>query len=143
MPQTIQDAFRICRELEFWYLRVDAICIIQVSKADWHSEASKMGWIYRNSRLTISADLSDNVELGCFNNRSLPQTEDLEALVRITHRLEDGQSSSLFHLPTVSRLSNKYLKRLTTIGNRLDFPRTRIVTTNFALHELPADLGVS
>jgi hypothetical protein len=103
MPQTIQDAFRICRELEFRYIWVDAICIIQDSKADWHSEASKMGWIYRNSHLTISADLSDNVELGCFNNHSLPQTINLEALVRIIHCLGDGRTSSLFfYLPTVN-----------------------------------------
>lgn len=72
MPQTIQDAFRICRELGFRYLWVDAICIIQDSKQDWHSEALNMVSIYRNAHLTISVDLSDSVELGCFNEQILP-----------------------------------------------------------------------
>ncbi|KAK3370902.1 heterokaryon incompatibility protein-domain-containing protein [Lasiosphaeria ovina] len=99
MPRTIQHAFQICRQLKLRYLWVDAMCIIQDSTTDWHSEASKMAAIYRGSYLTIAADASTSVYGGCFNDRSLNQTEQMYKPVRIDHRLEDGRRSSIFFSP--------------------------------------------
>ena len=73
MPLTIQHAFQVARRLHIRYIWVDALCIVQDSRADWHSEALKMGAIYSNAILTIAADHGWDVDAGLFNTNSLYQ----------------------------------------------------------------------
>ena len=96
MPKTIQDAFDITRALGVRYLWVDALCIIQDSRDDWHAEASKMGSIYSNALLTISADLSEDVDGGCFNDIGRSQVKDFDDVVCISHDLDDGKRSRFY-----------------------------------------------
>jgi hypothetical protein len=59
LPQTIQDAITITRQLGIQYLWVDALCILQGSddeaRKDWETESAKMKDIYQNAFLTIAA----------------------------------------------------------------------------------------
>ena len=55
LPALYRDAVTITRKLGVSYLWIDSLCIIQDSHEDWIAEATKMGDIYRNSHLTISA----------------------------------------------------------------------------------------
>jgi hypothetical protein len=55
--------------LGFLYIWIDALCIIQDSDEDKQSEMSKMGEIYRDSRLTIMAAHGVGVESGLFVRR--------------------------------------------------------------------------
>ena len=66
LPQTFQDAVKICRRLDVKYLWIDSLCIIQDDRRDWDIEASKMGSVYSNSYLTISALNSRDDSEGCF-----------------------------------------------------------------------------
>ncbi|OJD37909.1 heterokaryon incompatibility protein [Diplodia corticola] len=55
LPINFQDAISITRRLGFQYLWIDCLCILQDSKRDWEQESTKMGLVYRNSTVTISA----------------------------------------------------------------------------------------
>jgi hypothetical protein len=66
IPQTFRDAIDVCRSLHISYLWIDTLCIIQDDDADWEAEASRMGSVYLNSYLTISALHSVDDSQGCF-----------------------------------------------------------------------------
>lgn len=55
----VRDAITIAYKAQLRYIWIDAYCILQDSKEDWEKEASKMGSIYENAFLTISASDSD------------------------------------------------------------------------------------
>lgn len=50
-----REVVKILRSLGIIYLWIDALCIVQDSKTDWESEASKMAAVYSNAHLTVSA----------------------------------------------------------------------------------------
>ena len=54
-PKTYQDAAHVARLLGIRYLWLDALCITQDDTEDWQEEATKMGDIYQNARVTIAA----------------------------------------------------------------------------------------
>lgn len=64
LAANFKDAIRIARELGIQYVWIDCLCIIQDSKEDWEIESSKMGAIYRNATLTVSALVSARSTVG-------------------------------------------------------------------------------
>lgn len=72
MPQTLRDAVIITRELGLEYLWIDSLCILQDCKEDWEKESAKMGGVYGNAFLTISAGASEDSEQGIFRPRTVP-----------------------------------------------------------------------
>lgn len=64
LPLTFQDAVIISRVLGVRYLWIDSLCIIQDSEEDWVEESNRMGDIYENSLLTISATTATNSKGG-------------------------------------------------------------------------------
>jgi hypothetical protein len=68
LSKTFQDAIEITRRLEVRFLWIDSLCIIQGDQQDWQQEASRMGKVYSNGMLNISAH-SDHPEQGCFRVR--------------------------------------------------------------------------
>lgn len=58
LPANFRDAIIITRQLGIQYLWIDSLCIIQNSKIDWEIESKKMGFIYRDALLTLSASVS-------------------------------------------------------------------------------------
>lgn len=99
LPQTIQDAIRICRSLKIGYLWVDALCIVQDCKVDWQTESAKMGAIYARSHVTIAAEASDSADGGCFNNREESLGVALEEHFVIRNILPDGRQSCFYISP--------------------------------------------
>ncbi|KAI0120135.1 heterokaryon incompatibility protein-domain-containing protein [Nemania sp. FL0031] len=104
--RNFQDAIEITRRLGVEYLWIDALCIIQDDAEDWDRESVKMGFIYQNSVLTISANLKDDGSGGCFNKRSVPHDllpmkvrENIKVRsIQITTEKSGGQTSTLlFH----------------------------------------------
>jgi hypothetical protein len=63
-PKTLQDAILIAKRLDFRYLWIDALCIIQGDKEDWAEQAAVMTEIYQGSALTISALSSCDCDYG-------------------------------------------------------------------------------
>ena len=69
LPKTNQDAIMITRFLGIKYLWIDALCIIQDLEGDWHKESERMGDIYKDSCVTISASMAETGSKGCFVER--------------------------------------------------------------------------
>ncbi|KAF4465904.1 RNase H domain [Fusarium albosuccineum] len=78
MPKTFQDAILVTRRLGFRYVWIDSLCIIQDSKDDWLRKAREMGRYYRGASLTVFALDSGGGDEGCFNDRYLPSTSEIE-----------------------------------------------------------------
>lgn len=76
MPQTIQDAVIITRNLGIQYLWVDAFCILQgddeYARSDWMSESVKMASVYQNAFLTISAASAASSHEGILQRKAIP-----------------------------------------------------------------------
>ena len=66
LPQTLKDVFRMVRLLDFQYLWIDALCIVQDSE-EWEGEAAKMGDVYANAALVITAMSSPSVHSGLYS----------------------------------------------------------------------------
>ncbi|KAH7094356.1 heterokaryon incompatibility protein-domain-containing protein [Paraphoma chrysanthemicola] len=72
LPPLFQDAIIITRQLGLRYIWIDSLCIIQDSVRDWETESSKMGSIYQNSYVTISATNSGDGGARCLGARRKP-----------------------------------------------------------------------
>lgn len=57
LPKTIQDAILLCSKLEFWYIWIDSLCIIQDDKDDWMNQAAQMSRIYSKATFTIASPI--------------------------------------------------------------------------------------
>jgi hypothetical protein len=68
LPLTFQDAVKITRELDFQYLWIDSLCILQDSPKDWQAQSVRMGEIYRDSALCIAAEEAVDSDAGIFNS---------------------------------------------------------------------------
>ncbi|KAF5707161.1 heterokaryon incompatibility protein [Fusarium mundagurra] len=55
LPKTLQDAVRICRNLGFKFIWIDALCIVQDDENDWKEQSALMADIYRYSSLNLCA----------------------------------------------------------------------------------------
>lgn len=94
-PQTIRDAILVCRKLGFQYLWIDALCIIQDSPEDKAREIQKMGFIYSNSILTISASSAKGVKDG-FLKKRIRREEDPDWFLLPLTSGDDNSTSTIF-----------------------------------------------
>jgi hypothetical protein len=74
LPLNFQHAITITRKLGMRYLWVDALCILQDSREDWHNEAAKMATTYSGAAVTIAASIGDDANRGCFTTVERPKT---------------------------------------------------------------------
>jgi hypothetical protein len=65
LPRTYKDTIEITRKLNLPFLWINSLCIVQDDQQDWENEPLKMGDIYHNSHVTISATASENSLGGC------------------------------------------------------------------------------
>ncbi|KAF3008027.1 hypothetical protein E8E14_003782 [Neopestalotiopsis sp. 37M] len=66
LPKTFLEAIEVARRLQFRYLWIDSLCIVQDSEADWRHESTSMAEVYSNASLNISATASRNGNGGLF-----------------------------------------------------------------------------
>ena len=76
ISKNFQDAIEVVRKLNFKYLWIDALCIIQDSKSDWENESARMNDVYECSHLTLVATSAGSTNDG-FLERSKPPVVDL------------------------------------------------------------------
>ncbi|CZR68697.1 uncharacterized protein PAC_18596 [Phialocephala subalpina] len=69
LPLTFQETVAATLRLGITYIWIDSLCIIQDSKDDWIHESSKMGDVYANCCLNISANESESGVGGLFRQR--------------------------------------------------------------------------
>ncbi|CAH0034497.1 unnamed protein product [Clonostachys rhizophaga] len=90
LPCTIRDAVNVSAELGFEHIWVDALCIIQDSGQDKMEEISRMGEIYEQAALTISAARAKAVNEGFLQTRYIPG----ERGFRIPYLCKNGKIGS-------------------------------------------------
>ncbi|KAF5245780.1 hypothetical protein FAUST_1567 [Fusarium austroamericanum] len=69
LPQTYRDAIAICVQLQYRFIWIDSLCIIQDSRSDWQNEATMMGSVYANADLNICAASAANSSQNLFPER--------------------------------------------------------------------------
>lgn len=94
LPRNFQDAVEFTRKLGIRYLWIDSLCIIQDDIEDWRHEAARMGSVYRNASLVISAAKSEGAYGGLY--AELPEKHRTYT-VNFTPSQQDGSSSSDCH----------------------------------------------
>ncbi|KAM5360009.1 hypothetical protein ACJZ2D_014050 [Fusarium nematophilum] len=88
LPANFQDAFTITYNLGLRYIWIDSLCIIQNSKEDWAAESKKMGQIYRDSTITISAMASSGSKEGILKQLPSSSMTSIRATVKIFPELD-------------------------------------------------------
>ncbi|KAH6678714.1 heterokaryon incompatibility protein-domain-containing protein [Halenospora varia] len=71
LTQTFQDAFFTAKKLDFRYIWIDSLCIIQDDPEDWAKEAGTMSDVYSNTSLNIAATSGTDGSAGLFHDRKL------------------------------------------------------------------------
>ena len=66
LPLTLQHAVALARRLDFRYIWIDALCIIQDDENDWQAEAATMCDVYSRAAITVIACRSDGSSGGIF-----------------------------------------------------------------------------
>jgi hypothetical protein len=87
LPANFQDAITITRRLGIQYLWIDSLCIVQDSKQDWEEQSKKMGSIYRDSTITISALASEGSKTGILTSKDKscsPRTDPVATTMSVT-----------------------------------------------------------
>lgn len=110
LPANFRDAITITRRLGFRYLWIDSLCIIQDSREDWAQESRKMGLVYRNATVTVSAMASKGSEHGIIpRDLQTEPTFPLTASVRVSKASEEAVivSRQDFNEESLSRLDNR------------------------------------
>ena len=69
LPQTLQDAVRVCKAMSLHYLWVDSLCIVQDDFEELPHELASMPLIYQRAWVTISASTAACVSDGFLQNR--------------------------------------------------------------------------
>ncbi|KAI1170907.1 heterokaryon incompatibility protein-domain-containing protein [Nemania sp. FL0916] len=69
LPNTIQDAIRVARELSIQYLWVDSLCIVQGEGGDFDREAKYMEAIFSSAYCVIAATCASGMSDGFLKDR--------------------------------------------------------------------------
>ncbi|KAF4820045.1 hypothetical protein CGCSCA5_v004055 [Colletotrichum siamense] len=117
LPANFHDAITITRHLGIRYLWIDSLCIQQDSKSDWEAESKKMGLVYRNSTVTISAMISGHSKSGILKTsqsaHSLGASTTLDVFggnddtSKVTVRRKNLQEENLISLDRRSALAER------------------------------------
>lgn len=123
LPQTIQDAVRVARALGIDYLWVDALCIVQDDDEDKNHEIARMGVIYTNAYLTLSASGASHCAEG-FLDRPLTDYRDCDFFEVPLYRYKDSGPCAVKLSPLGGR--NIWAKEY---GNNLIFQGRELLHT--------------
>lgn len=66
LPATFRYAVDVTRSMDYQYLWIDGLCIIQDSEEDWLRECALIGEVYAGAALTIVAGKSNSPSDGIF-----------------------------------------------------------------------------
>ncbi|KAK4195617.1 heterokaryon incompatibility protein-domain-containing protein [Triangularia verruculosa] len=107
LPKTIQDAVAVTRELGIDYIWVDALCIIQDDEDDRNHEIARMGAIYANAYVTLSASGAIHCAEGFLE---LPLTEYRDSDFFEIPLLLPGESKPCFAKASPEGMRNVWVK---------------------------------
>lgn len=123
MSKTFRDAIDIARALNFSWVWIDLLCIIQDNTDDWNKESSLMASVYGSSSLNIAATAALDGTTGCLFKRDLVYVRGghIEVEINDEDRTYDYFDSDLF-LNDID--AAPLLGRAWVVQERLLAPRT-------------------
>ena len=129
LPQTFRDAVQVTRRLNYRYLWIDALCIIQDSPQDWLQEALSMAKVFASSCLNLAAADSKGADGGLFRDREPGTLNGCEISIGWERLGKLALEKDIYHVVRhegLSRLLNhsKLEQRGWTFQERLLSPRT-------------------
>lgn len=87
VPKTFRDAIYVAKSLNFDYIWIDSLCIIQDSKEDWERQSSQMANIYSMAELVIGAARASSAHDGFLK----PYFPHQESTLNVQSLRESGQ----------------------------------------------------
>lgn len=100
LPKTYQDALSIVNSMNYKYIWIYSLCIVQDDEEDWEIESSQMGLIYHHAVCNIAATWASNGGEGCFGTRD--PTMVTPTFITLRSKV-DGSSTCQFSRDYVSR----------------------------------------
>ena len=70
LPDTLNDAIRVCRAIGKRYLWIDSLCIIQGPDGDFTQEAGRMGTVFSSAYCVLATTSADGSHSGFLNRTS-------------------------------------------------------------------------
>lgn len=70
LPKTFRDLFSLASAIGVRFVWIDSLCIVQDDEKEWASESARMGDIYANAYLTVSAMSAPSPTVGLFRDRA-------------------------------------------------------------------------
>ncbi|RWA04999.1 hypothetical protein EKO27_g10102 [Xylaria grammica] len=121
MEPAIQDAIRVANELEFSYIWIDALCILQDDVADKAFEINRMSEIYGNATVTIIASRSSSVREGILQPRPKLGSSAPDRVFRATYEPAETseKSESVILVPAFEEKPESWDSRAWTLQERL------------------------
>jgi hypothetical protein len=116
LPQTVQDAIKVCRRVGISYLWVDALCIVQNDRNDKAIEIGKMPYVYGNATLTIVAASSRSVHDGFLQERLLNVEGEMTSFL---YRFSDDDKRGIIKLVRLKSPPEPIDERGWTLQERL------------------------
>ncbi|KAF4627532.1 hypothetical protein G7Y89_g10619 [Cudoniella acicularis] len=129
LPQTVQDAITVTRNLGLRFIWVDSLCIMQDSDQDKRNEIGKMQAIYRNAYVTVVVACAAD----CHQGFITPQVSEKTVLpFSVPFRLADGQLDSIIIEPYFEYCPSgqEINARAWTLQERLISPRVLVFTNH-------------
>lgn len=106
LPKTFSDTIFLCRILGIRFLWIDSICIIQGDIDDWKEQSKKMGNIYAQALLNISAAVGIDSNSGLFVSRDPRKTYPCPFTCRYTDK--NGSDITALFLSCLELDANKF-----------------------------------
>ncbi|GAW16662.1 hypothetical protein ANO14919_060980 [Xylariales sp. No.14919] len=97
LPQTILDAIEVARNLDVWFIWIDALCIVQDDLESMQVELGKMPAIYSNATVTISAASAATCDHGFLEPRKAVDFNRVTFKMRL--RTREGEECFVFLAP--------------------------------------------
>jgi hypothetical protein len=147
LSKTFQHAIDFTYRLDYTYLWIDSLCVIQDSENDWRYEASNMASIYENACVTLCASNSADSSEGCYATvPSVYQSKRWSFMDANPNDFEIHIPMSLRHSsvtirddPNLSGIMLPLLSRVWSLQERILSPRT----VDFSALELVWDCAVN
>ncbi|KAF1977686.1 HET-domain-containing protein, partial [Bimuria novae-zelandiae CBS 107.79] len=146
LPQTLQDAIHVARQLGLHYIWIDALCIIQNSNDDKAIEIGRMAHVYGNATITIGATRASAVWNGFLSPRSPLGTHSPHKIFSLPCKYKGQDMGTVTLLPYTGEGREALDSRGWTFQERvlspriLDFGSLRTqFTCQTALDHVPSD----